>query len=106
MEFHGDEGMVYLGSSFMFDAQVDFAAYGEEFVAEPFVRQPYEGVEFGRGLQEAANAICEDRPHVATAEHAAHVIETICAIEKAMLQEKSVEISSRFPPLALMPWAE
>ncbi|MFZ4599946.1 MAG: Gfo/Idh/MocA family protein, partial [Terrimicrobiaceae bacterium] len=38
MEFHGDAGSVYLGSSYMFNTPVEFAEFGGNFSPVPLVR--------------------------------------------------------------------
>ncbi len=54
-----------------------------------------------------AAAIGEGRPHRASAEQAAHVVDIIEAAGSSMRDGgRPVEVSSRFPAPPLMPWAE
>jgi hypothetical protein len=52
-----------------------------------------------------AEAITEGRPHRATGEQAAHIVEIICAAEESMRRNEPVSISSTFSPPAPMEWA-
>ncbi len=106
VEFHGDAGSLYLGSCFDFHAPVAYAPYGDAFQPIPLLREPFEGVEFGRGLGAFAEALREDRPHRASAAHAAHVVEIIEAIHRSIDEGRAVEINSTFTPPAPMEWAE
>ena len=104
LEFHGDDGSVYLGDFQGFGAAVEFAKFGEDYEVVAPVREPYEGIEFARGVQDLAEAILEDRPHRAQGAHAAHVVEVIEAISKSAESGKAIELSSTFPQPEPMPW--
>lgn len=106
MEFHGDEGSLFLGSSYMFDAAVEHAPAAGKFSSIPLVREPFKGVEFARGVEDLANAILEERPHRCDAEMALHVIEVIEAIHTSATSQTSVSISSSFREPAPMEWAK
>ncbi len=105
MEFHGDVGSAYLGSSYMFDASVEFAEFGGTFDPVPLVRTGFAGVEFARGVEELAEAILEDRPHRCAARMAQHVVEVIEAIHTSARTERPVDIISSYPTPEPMPWA-
>lgn len=106
IEYTGDEGSLYVGNFQAFQAPVEFAEWGGKYEAVPHLQAPFEGIEFGRGVQDLARAIAEDRPHRASAAHAAHVIEVLCGIEKSGREAgKMVEITSDFPAPAPMDWA-
>jgi predicted dehydrogenase len=107
LEFHGDEGRLFLGSWFQFGAPLEFAAYKENYARVP-LRRPaaYKSAEYARGLQEMADAILKNRPHRASGEHAAHVVEVIEAIEKSIEAGKARKVISNFPPPAPMDWAK
>ena len=106
VEFHGDAGSLYLGSCFDFHAPVEYAPYGEAFEPIPLLREPFEGVEFGRGLNLFADALLADRPHRASAAHAAHVVEIIEATHRSINEGATVAVNSTFAPPAPMDWAE
>jgi predicted dehydrogenase len=53
-----------------------------------------------------AGAIAEGRPHRASAEQAAHVVDILEAAAASMADGgRRIEISSTFAPPPLMPWA-
>ncbi len=105
MEFVGDLGNVYLESSYMFNAKVERAEFGKHYEPVELVRAPFDGIEFGRGVQDLAEAIAEGRPHRAAGEQAAHIVELIEAIHTGIKTGQPVEISSTFVPPPPMPWA-
>ena len=60
-----------------------FSEFGGEYEAVSLVKEPYEGTEWGRAVLDMAAAIEEGRPHRATGEQAAHVVEILNAIAKS-----------------------
>jgi len=105
LEFHGDDGCVYLGNFQNFSAPATYTPWGgEEETLEP-AQKPYKGIEFARGVQDLADAILNDRPHRANARHAAHVIEILAAIQKSAADEKPANVTSEFPAPWPMDWA-
>jgi len=106
MEFHGDDGLLTIDSWQDFHAPVAFTAFGSD-TPEPVtpVRPPHQGIEFGRAVQDMALAIAEDRPHRATGEQAAHLVDILDAIRRSSLDGTPVEITSRFDRPAVMEWA-
>ena len=64
------------------------------------LREPYQGIDWSRALVELAEAIEEGRPHRASAEHAAHVVDALEAIE-----DGRHEVTSSFEPPAPLEWA-
>ncbi len=106
LEFHGDDASMALGSFQDFDATVEVGTYGEEYEPVDLVRPGYRGTAWARGVAEMAEAIAEDRPHRASAEQAAHVVEILEAAARSMADRgRPIEISSRFRAPPLMPWA-
>jgi predicted dehydrogenase len=106
IEFHGDEASLYLGSWQRFDAPVEYARFGEPFAPLEYVREPYAGTDWGRGVVDVADALREGRPHRATGYHAAHVIDVIEAIRASLAADGApVEVGSTFPAPEPMPWA-
>ncbi|MBC8010988.1 MAG: Gfo/Idh/MocA family oxidoreductase [Burkholderiales bacterium] len=83
IEFHGDTGSLVLGSSFMFNASVERCDYGKPLAAVPPAKPVFDGIEFGLGVRELAQAIAENRPHRASAAQAAHVIEIMESIDRS-----------------------
>lgn len=105
IEFHGDLGSLYLSSWQSFHAAVEYAEFGGQYEALPLVKEPYEGTEWGRAVLDMAQAIREDRPHRATGEQAAHVVEILVAIARSMELGQPIEVRSFFTPPAPMDWA-
>lgn len=105
LEFHGDLGRVYLGNFQRFDADVEFGEFGSDYEAVPYLKTPFEGIEFARAVEDVAAAIEEDRPQRATGMHAAHVVEVLQGIQTSAVQEQPVEITSEFDQPKPMDWA-
>lgn len=107
IEFHGDEGSLFLESWHNFSSCVQFAKYGEHFADVPLIKPPSaEHVPWGRGVHELVSAIIEDRPHRFSGEHAAHVTEILTASAKSMAENHPVSVVSRFTPPPPLAWAE
>ncbi len=106
IELHGDEGYIYLSNWQSFNADVEAGKFDEPYEPVPLVREPYPGPEWARGVQDMAMAIQEGRPHRATGEQAAHVVEILCAVTESVRSGGWVEVCSSFTPPKPMPWAE
>lgn len=107
IELHGDAGSLHLSDWQRFDAAVERGAFGREMRYEqvPLLADPFPGTEWARGILDLVRAIAEGRPHRATGEHAAHVVEIVCAAARAAASGGRVEIASTFTPSAPMEWA-
>jgi predicted dehydrogenase len=106
LEFHGDDASLALGSFQDFDATVEVGEFNKDFEPVAYVRPPFRGTAWARGVAEMAAAIAEGRPHRASAEQAAHVVDILEAAFGSMADSgRRVEISSTFAPPPLMPWA-
>ncbi len=105
IELHGDDGSLYLGNFQGFDCAVEYAEYGEEYEPVPYLKTPFEGHEVARGVEEFADAILNNRPHRATGERAAHIIEIVEAIGHAVKSGESIPIQSDYTPPLPMDWA-
>ncbi len=95
LELHGDEGSLYLASRAEFDSRLEPSA-GGEYERVELVRAPYEGVDWGRALEDLVEAVEESRPPRAGGAHAAHVVEILCAIEESFRDGGRVRGSSGF----------
>ena len=104
LEFHGDLGSLWLGSFQDFHAPVEFALFQKPYEPLPYVREPFQGVEWGRAVAEIAEAIDQGRPQRATGAQAAHVVEICEAIITSYQQGRPVEVTSNFPPPWPMAW--
>tara|TARA_B100001146_G_C16201181_1_gene444854 strand:+ start:21212 stop:22285 length:1074 start_codon:yes stop_codon:yes gene_type:complete len=105
IEIHGDNGMLYLGSGHDFSSPLEFIKIGGEPSIVPSIRNGYDGTEYARGLKEIADAILNNKPHRASAEHAAHVIEVMEAIDTSVKTNESIDVHSDFKQPPLMDWA-
>ena len=105
VEFHGDSGSLCLSHISVFSAGVEYAEYGKRYEAVAPAREPFQGIEWGRGVVDMADALRDGRPHRASGEQAAHIIEVMCAIDQSAVLNKAVEVRSAFPPPAPMEWA-
>jgi predicted dehydrogenase len=106
MEFHGDAGSLLLGSFQDFDATVEAGPYDGDYEPVPYVRPPFAGIAWARGLADMAASIAEGRPHRASAEQAAHVVDILEAAAASMAADGlPIEVTSTFATPPLMPWA-
>jgi predicted dehydrogenase len=105
IEFHGDEGSVHLACWQRFDAAVEFAEFDKPYAPVPLVQEPPEGTRWGRSVADMAQAIIVDKPHRATGEHAAHIVEILCAAVESARSGAPVKVRSTFSPPAPMEWA-
>lgn len=105
IEFHGSYASLYLATWAEFDSRLELSTNGESYEPVPLLRKPYGGIGWGRALLDLAEAIDEDRPHRAGAEHAAHVVEVLDGIRAAAADGGSVAIRSSFPQPEPLEWA-
>jgi predicted dehydrogenase len=107
LEFHGDDGSLAISSFKDFSATIEVGPYGGDYEAVPPVRPAFHGTAWARGIAEMASAIAEDRPHRASAEQAAHVVDILDAAARSMRDNgRRIEVSSSVVLPPLMPWAE
>jgi len=105
LEFHGDEGTIHLGCFQDFAASVARARPGEEFEDVELLRKAQgEGVDWGRGINDMAAAIEENRPHRATGEHALHILEVLAAATEASETGRRITVTSDFRRPTPMEW--
>ena len=95
IEFHGDDGSLFIGSWQEFDAPVEVARNGGEYEPVP-LQGAFRGTDWGRAVAELGQAIHEQRPHRATGAHAAHVVEIVDAIGTSALEGRPVDVVSSF----------
>jgi predicted dehydrogenase len=105
LEVHGDEGSLYMPTWAEANSRLEQQRRGGEYVTIPPVREPFPGTDWGRALVDLADAVANGRPHRASAEHAAHIVEVMNAIETAATDGGTVEVHSAFLPPEPMEWA-
>jgi predicted dehydrogenase len=106
VEFHGDAGSIALGSFQDFDATVERGPAGGEYEPVPHLREPYRGIDWGRGLADLARSIVEGTPQRVTGTHAAHVVDILSSARRSIRERRRIDIDSGFAPPPLMDWAE
>ena len=107
LEFHGDDASLALGSFQDFDATVEIGAFNESYEPVAHIRPAYHGTAWARGVAEMAAAIAEGRPHRASAEQAAHVVDILEAAFGSISDGgRRIDVTSSFEPPPLMPWAQ
>ncbi len=105
IELHGERASLYVAAWAESDARVESSDDGEAYTRVPLVRHPYPGIDWSTALVDLAAAVEEGRPHRASAEHAAHVVEVMNAIDSSGRNGASVEVTSTFELPAPMEWA-
>lgn len=104
IEFHGDEGSLFLESWQTLDGRVQYAKFGEAFEDIPLVRLGKK-LTWGQGVHELVRALIEGRPHRFSGEHAAHITDVLTASARSMAEHRPVEVASRFSPPLPMEWS-
>jgi predicted dehydrogenase len=99
IELHGDTGSIFLSSWQEFDATVELAPFEGSYEDVP-VANAFRGTDWGRALDDLSAAIAADRPHRATGEHAAHIVEILDATARSVAEGRAVDITSSFTPPA------
>jgi len=90
-----------------FDASVEMGPFGSEYEPVDLVRPPFRGTAWARGVAEMAASIDAGRPHRASAELAAHIVDIIDAARASMAEDgRAVKVASTFAQPELMPWTE
>lgn len=106
LEIHGDDGSLYLPTWAEFDSRLELQEREGEYRTVPPLREPYPGIDWSRALTDLSEAVAEGRPHRASGEHAAHVVETLEAAHASVGGGGAVvEVRSEFPPPAPLDWA-
>jgi predicted dehydrogenase len=105
IELHGDTGSLHLPTWAEADSRLFLQERGCEYEPRGLLREPFPGIDWGRALVDLAEAIDEGRPHRASAEHAAHGVEVLEAVEIAAAAGGRVDVRSGFPPPEPLEWA-
>jgi predicted dehydrogenase len=105
LEFHGDEGSLYMPTWAEFNSRLELQERGGEYRTVAPLREPYPGIDWSRALTDVADAIVEERPHRAGGEHAAHVVEVLEGVQSSLDRGGAVEVRSEFPRPEPLDWA-
>jgi predicted dehydrogenase len=108
LELHGDAGMLYLATWGEFDSRLllSTTGNGDDYEAQPLLREPYRGIDWSRPLGDLAAAIAEGRRPRASGEHAAHVVEILGAVEASCRDGGAVDVRSTFTQPSPVEWAQ
>lgn len=96
IEFHGERGSLRVRDFFTPAAGLERADYGKEFT-EHVAGDDTLILDWAIGVAELAAAIGEGRPHRASAEHAAHIVEVLEAVTASAADGRRVAVTSSFP---------
>lgn len=94
LEIHGDEGCLRLDRWDVFNSPLylhSSATDNETWRIAPD-QHAAEGIEFARGLSDLAHALREERPHLTTGAHAAHIVEVMEAILESVQTRSTVSV--------------
>jgi predicted dehydrogenase len=105
IELHGDAGSLYTPVWAEANSRIELQSRGGAYAELAPVREPFDGIDWGRALVELAEAIRDDRPHRASAEHAAHVVDVLEATRESVSSGGLVEVASDFERPEPMEWA-
>ena len=104
LELHGDTGSLWMPTWAEADSRVELQERGGDYRPVPLVREPFDGIDWGRALVDLAEAVETGRPHRSSGEHAAHLVEVLNAVETAAAGA-AVDVDSTFPRPEPMEWA-
>lgn len=103
-ELHGENGSLWLGSNHDFNCGVErFNPETRQWDKLPYVRQPFQGVEWGRAVFSLADSLRTGTPQYCTGRQAFHVLETCLGILESAERGRPVEIISAFDPPPPLP---
>ena len=106
--FHGDTGSVALETFMALDCAVEAGTLRapDGYRPVPLLGPPEVKMDWARAVADLADAIAEDRPHRATGEQAAHIVDVLDATRASIAADGApVVVTSSFPAPAPMPWA-
>jgi predicted dehydrogenase len=105
IELHGDAGSLHMPTWAEANSRLELQRRGGAYAEIPPVRAAFDGIDWGRALVDLAEAVEHGRPHRASAEHAAHVVEITEAAAASIESGRAVEIASEFELPEPMEWA-
>ncbi len=105
-EFHAACGSLCLDSNVFFHSAVEQCDLdtGEWSPVSP-VRDPFNGVEWGRAVFDLIDSLSTGSPQHCTGDQAYHVLDVCLSILESAEQERTLAVDSTFPVPPLMPWA-
>ena len=103
MEIYGSEGTLSVPDPNTFGGVVGLRRAGEKTFAEQPLQFPYDENSRGIGVADMAAAIAGDRPHRASGEMAAHVLDLMIAFHEASESGRHVQLGSSMQRPAAFP---
>lgn len=105
LELHGDDGSLWMPTWAEANSRVQLQRRGGEYESVELVREPFDGIDWGRALVDLAAAVGEGRPHRSSGEQAAHVVEILNAVEVSLDRGGAVDVRSTFARPEPAEWA-
>ncbi|HZR95242.1 MAG TPA: Gfo/Idh/MocA family oxidoreductase [Gaiellaceae bacterium] len=105
LELHGDAGSLYMPTWGEFNSRLELQERNGEYATVPPLREPYDGIDWARPLVDLAEAIEEGRPHRASGEHAAHLVEVLEAAKRSADEGGEVDVGSTFTRPEPLSWS-
>ena len=106
-EFHGERGSLVVGANAGFNAAVErYDLESDRWSPVPYVKEPFQGIEWGRAVFDLADSLRTGSPQHCTGQQAYHVLDVCLSILESAEQGRPVDVSSRFTVPSLMPWVE
>lgn len=105
LELHGAEASLWLPDWAGSNSRLQRTRDGETYEDVPLLREPYGGIDWAAALLDLDEAIRDGRPHRMGAEHAAHVVDVLNAVDASRLERGAVDVGSSFPQPEPLPWA-
>jgi predicted dehydrogenase len=106
-ELQGTGGSLAISSNTNFNAGVErHDPATDTWETVPCVKPPFTGVEWGRAVFDLADSLRSGSPQHCTGHQALHVLDICLGILESAAAGRPVDVTSRFDPPELMPWAK
>lgn len=106
LHFHGDEGTFVLGCYHNFNPECSWYPYNTKGISVPLLDPEAPDMDRAAGIVDLAQALAENRPHLASAEQAVHVIEIMEGLQKSWDESKTIELQSTPPKGTPASWTQ
>jgi len=105
-EFHGEGGSLFIDANTSFNATVEqYDLDAKQWSPLPYVAEPFQGIEWGRAVFDLVDSLRTGNPQHCTGQQAYHVLDVCLSILESAEQGRPLDVTSRFTPAPLMPWA-
>lgn len=104
IEIFGSEGSLTMNSSFPFNAQVRIRSHEEPgWHSVPYIREPFTGVDWSRGLTALHDALRTGTPLSADGRQAEHILDVCLTILEVAASGCAQDVSTTIAPRAPLP---